>query len=81
METNQIQKCCNSCERILPISAFSVDNRSKDGHRAYCLECEKLKKGCNKKLSAFTPRDLIEELAARGYRGKLTYTITKTIIV
>ena len=44
METNQIQKCCNSCERILPISAFSVDNRSKDGHRAYCQECEKLKK-------------------------------------
>lgn len=39
------------------------------------------KKGCNKKLSAFTPRDLIEELAARGYRGKLTYTITKTILV
>lgn len=31
------------------------------------------------KLSDFTPRELMEELARRGYRGKLEVTVTKTI--
>lgn len=31
------------------------------------------------RLKDFTPRELMEELAARGYKGTLTYTITQTI--
>lgn len=31
------------------------------------------------RLAEFTPRELMEELARRGYEGKLTYTVTQTI--
>ena len=31
------------------------------------------------RLHEFTPRELMEELASRGYTGKLTYTETHTI--
>lgn len=30
-------------------------------------------------LESYTPRQLMEELARRGYRGTLTYTETRTI--
>lgn len=52
-----------------------------------CKDCEnerrknlrrnnKLNSGCNPELEKFTPRELIQELRARGYRGKLEYVQT-----
>lgn len=38
-----------------------------------------LKEGGNPALTAFTPRELIEELRFRGYKGKLEYTKTITL--
>lgn len=31
------------------------------------------------RLKDFTPRELMEELAARGYKGTLTFTVVQTI--
>ena len=33
------EKICASCNRRLPVSSFYFDDYSKDGLRAYCIEC------------------------------------------
>ena len=67
-------------------------NRKK-AHEKKTQEADALKnakeaeEACGKKvsqarqmrLSEFSPRELMEELARRGYRGKLEFTFTKTI--
>lgn len=80
------RKICRKCGRELPISYFHKNSVSKDGLQSVCKECRKnidaarSGKG-NKKLSKvyanpdlarFTPRQLIDELKQRGYRGTLT---------
>ena len=81
-------KICKKCGRELPISQFKNNCLSKDGTINICKDCYKkalrerkskteditppLTKGCNPELSQFTPRELIDELKARGYRGKLS---------
>lgn len=79
-------KKCQKCGRELPLSAFKKHNLSADGYCNTCTDCKRaaLVKGVtnysrndaksNPELSKFKPRDLIAELVARGYRGKLTYT-------
>lgn len=74
METKRCPKCGN----VLPLSDFHKGT-------AYCKECRKKmnKEYYNKKksmirqgnpaLEDFTPRELIEELRYRGYRGELIY--------
>ena len=44
-----------------------------------CITCKRKQSGKSEALAQFTPRELIEELKARGYKGKLTYTIVKTL--
>jgi hypothetical protein len=34
------EKCCPTCKRTLPGSAFYVNKRTKDGLQAYCKECQ-----------------------------------------
>ena len=70
------KKVCPCCHRELPKDEFSG---------GYCKECKRKKqkeynerkrmtrKVGNPKLAEFTPRELIEELRFRGYRGELTY--------
>jgi hypothetical protein len=85
-------KICKKCGRELPTSNFAKRNLSPDGYSNTCNAClsEKLSKSkqdsttthkinSNPDLKAFTPRELIEELKARGYKGKLT--IAREIIL
>lgn len=76
-------KKCTKCGRLLPLTEFYLH---KGHHRSTCKDCCKkesqeaymrLKNGTQSdkvSLSQFTPRQLINELINRGYRGKLYYT-------
>lgn len=79
-------KRCGKCGKDLPESEFYRKEKSPDGLQSYCKTCQglsskKIKKngGGNPDLSSFTPRQLIEELRARGYKGKLIYTKEITV--
>lgn len=79
-------KRCGKCGKDLPESEFYRKEKSPDGLQSYCKTCQslnnrKMKKngGGNPDLSSFTPRQLIEELRARGYKGKLIYTMENTL--
>lgn len=84
-------KVCKECGRELPIESFK---KSRWGKRVgVCTECaankarqnkaykkKVIEEATTKKLLAdFTPRQLMEELARRGYKGQLTYTHIETI--
>ena len=80
MENTQT-KTCPKCGRTLPIENFY--KRSDGRTQAYCKECAKAyNKEHNMRitppppdsenpLSAYTPRQLMQELKRRGYTGKL----------
>lgn len=71
-------KTCPKCGRTLTADNFY---RRGDGRtQAYCKECAKtynkersmrITPDSENPLSAFTPRQLMQELARRGYTGKL----------
>lgn len=79
-------KICRCCSRELPVENFKRDRWG--GHVSICIQCDTKKRKENRErrikeveenatkkgLSSFTPRQLMEELARRWYRGKLTYT-------
>lgn len=80
-------KICKKCGRELVIDNFK---KTRWGGRAdVCTDCarEKFRETRAKKeqqanarsLGQYTPRELMEELARRGYTGKLTYVETHTI--
>ena len=89
METDEITtKVCSRCGKELPITEFYEHKRSKDGFASMCKACHKqsieasvakkkklesiVKQG-GKQLKDYTPRELMEELYRRGYRGTLEY--------
>lgn len=88
MENPEVRtKKCLKCGRELPASEFYVKKGAADGLQAWCKKCQKTAnykrfaskahyKGCNPELGRFTPRQLIEELRARGYTGELKYVQT-----
>lgn len=75
------EKTCRRCGQSKPVTEFSACAKNKDGLQTYCKECMrelankryKESKGLNPDLEAFSPRQLIAELRARGYRGELEY--------
>lgn len=81
MENQEIKtKKCPKCGRELQIDEFYTNKSSADGLQSWCKDCQKerirgrcINKGCNPELSQFTPRQLIEELRARGYSGEIQY--------
>ena len=85
MENQEIKtKRCPKCGRVLPTTEFYAKASSSDGLQTCCKECQKEQqrkrtvfrlhpKGCNPDLAGFTPRQLIEELRARGYTGEIQY--------
>ena len=79
-------KVCKVCGKELPLSEFRKSPFAINGI-ATCKKCvnEKIKKtklfkettgSTNSELAKFTPRELIEELKSRGYKGKLYVTRT-----
>lgn len=77
------RKKCFICESEPLVSEFAYHPKSADGLCNACNNCrsKKVRKprknmlvSGNPALSSFKPRDLIEELRVRGYKGKLTYT-------
>lgn len=86
-QDNIIAKECSHCHRTLPVTEFYKKEGTSDGLQYYCKQCQKefnnaykCKKkafgGGNPELSRFTPRQLMEELKARGYTGELKYVQT-----
>lgn len=86
MESGMETKICKKCGSELSIDMFGRHKLSQDGLRNWCKECvnedqhkrskkvDKLKKVySNPELAKFKPRDLIEELKARGYTGELRF--------
>lgn len=87
-------KVCSICGKELPLSHFYPHKNSKDGYASMCKCCRKertraqraekkrlveiAKKG-GKQLSDYTPRELMEELHRRGYRGTLEFVEVKRI--
>lgn len=76
-------KRCTKCGKELPETDFYRNAKAPDGLQWYCKSClnqtarkipAKSAGGGNPDLADFTPRQLIEELKARGYKGKLIFT-------
>jgi hypothetical protein len=79
-------KICSKCGKELPVSEFSKNSKTKDGLQCQCKSCQKaahkekqervkkLLDGQNNGLSVYTPRELMQELYRRGYRGTLEFT-------
>lgn len=80
MEITTNTKVCKKCGRELPVHEFYKAKDNKDGLLGHCKECHKsavttlvARKNATP-LSTFTPRELIEELRKRGYKGTLYVT-------
>lgn len=69
-------KKCSACGEVLPVDMFT---RRGLGRENVCIKCKRKQSGQSEALAKFTPRELIEELKARGYKGTLTYTVVKTL--
>ena len=82
-------KTCKRCGRELPESMFRITrwghradicSDCEKAKRAESMEAKKKEKEaeaqCKRelKLCDFTPRELMQELARRGYQGELTFT-------
>lgn len=86
-------KVCSCCGRELPITEFATRGiKGRKGEvcvTSLCKECmkEKVASGREKKvdkaksmrLKDFTPRELMQELASRGYEGKLRFVQVQEI--
>ena len=88
-------RVCECCGRELPVSefinrTFGLSKICKKCNGEKILEAKTKKKQVkslenelvnarNLRLQDFTPRELMAELARRGYRGKLEYVETRTI--
>jgi hypothetical protein len=78
------EKRCKSCGQTKPLDEFYKNPKMSDGHVNTCKTC--YNKKCQRKrdeqqatngprpLESFTPRQLMQELQRRGFRGKLMFT-------
>ena len=84
-------RICKECGRELPLEMFKTTRWGDKVH--VCNDCaaekyrksrannkeQKVNKARSLRLEDFSPRELMEELARRGYKGELTYTRIETI--
>lgn len=85
-------RTCKDCGEIKFITEFRRSRHSPDGYSNVCKSCAKKKYrdtltahnksvGVNEALAGFTARELLDELKARGYSGKLYYTQVKEVVM
>ena len=75
-------RICKCCGKELPITEFN--HYTKTSYRWICKQCQENQENDNPKNDKFngiSSRELILELRARGYKGKLTKTITKDVVI
>ena len=60
---------CRICGKVLPVSKF--ERFGKRGYHTACKACEGKDYSTDDRFKDITSRDLILELRARGYKGKL----------
>lgn len=72
-------RVCRCCGKELPITEFN--HYTKTSYRWICKQCQENDDSKDDKFNGITSRELILELRARGYKGKLTKTITKDIVI
>lgn len=70
---------CRVCGKILPISKF--DRFGKRGYHTTCKACEGKEYGTDERFKDITSRDLILELRARGYKGKLQKVTVDEVVI
>ena len=72
-------RVCRCCGKELPITEFN--HYRKNNYRLICKQCQENDNTKNDKFNGISSRELILELRARGYKGKLTKTITKDVVI
>lgn len=70
---------CRICGKLLPISKF--DRFGKRGYHTACKACEGKDYGTDEKFKDISSRDLILELRARGYKGKLQKITVVDVVI
>lgn len=71
-------KKCTHCGKEKDDSEFYNDTRRKDGLSSWCMECTRdAAKRRKSGIADCTPRELMQELAKRGYYGTVCYDTKK----
>lgn len=70
---------CKKCGRLLPISYF--ERFGKRGYHVNCKACEGKEYSKDERFKDVQSRDLILELRARGYKGKLQKVIVEDVVI
>ena len=70
---------CRICGKILPISKF--DKLGNKRYHTACKACEGKECGIDERFKDITSRDLIVELRARGYKGKLQKVTIDEVVI
>ena len=70
---------CAKCGRILPISKF--ERFGKHGYHRCCKSCEGKEYSTDERFKDITSRELILELRARGYKGKLQKVTIEDVVI
>lgn len=70
---------CRICGKTLPVSMF--DRFGKHGYHTACKACEGKECGTDERFKDVSSRDLILELRARGYKGKLQKITVVDVVI
>lgn len=70
---------CRICGKILPVSKF--ERFGKRGYHTACKACEGKDYSTDERFKDITSRDLILELRARGYKGKLQKVTVDEVVI
>lgn len=68
-------RTCKKCHRIRPITDYKTYKGGK--HSWICNDCA----GISDRFKDIKSCDLIQELRNRGYKGKLSYTTIKEVVI